>query len=56
MYRKTYEAEMFHRASLKLGLERAVLQGVTKGAGGSAADGSLHGLDKDELAKVLKHG
>ena len=27
--RKTYEMEMFHRASLKLGLERAVLQGLS---------------------------
>ena len=38
--RKTYETELFARASLKLGLERAVLHGVTAGRPAAAPAGS----------------
>ena len=35
--RKTYEMHMFHAASLKLGLDRAVMGGMTQDASGPAA-------------------
>jgi chromodomain-helicase-DNA-binding protein 7 len=49
--RKTYEAQMFERASMKLALERAVLSGVTtaNGKGGCV-------LNDEEVSQVLKHG
>lgn len=31
--RKTYEIQMFHMSSLKMGLDQAVLQGIEHGAG-----------------------
>ncbi|CAN0401975.1 unnamed protein product, partial [Phaeothamnion confervicola] len=54
--RKTYEQQMFQAASLKLGLDRAVL---AKGGGGSA--GGTLGADKaplsaKELVALLKFG
>ncbi len=32
--RKTYEMQMFHMSSLKMGLDQAVLQGIENGGGG----------------------
>lgn len=58
---KTYELHMFHQASMKLGLDQAVLGGIrnqntalTKGKrGGSSAHVSM---SKDEIENLLKHG
>jgi SNF2 family DNA or RNA helicase len=51
--RKTYEAQMFERASMKLALERAVLSGVTADTKGGSG-GCL--LNEEEVSAVLKHG
>ena len=48
--RKTYEMQMFHVSSLKMGLDQAVLQGFESGAGEEGA------LSKDEVEKLLRHG
>ena len=49
--RKTYEMQMFHQSSLKMGLDQAVLQGIEGGAG----DGEGV-LTKEEVEKLLRHG
>jgi hypothetical protein len=49
--RKTYEMQMFHMSSLKMGLDQAVLQGFEKDAG--QGDGAL---SKEEVEKLLRHG
>ena len=65
--KNTYEAEMFQRASLKLGLDKAVLHSMAEGAGGKATgargrrkkgSSSLnpHSMDKKEVESLLKHG
>ncbi|KAG7370276.1 DNA/RNA helicase, superfamily II, SNF2 family protein [Nitzschia inconspicua] len=48
--RKTYEMQMFHLSSLKMGLDQAVLTGFESGATG---DG---GMTKEEVEKLLRHG
>lgn len=48
--RKTYEMQMFHMSSLKMGLDQAVLKGFETGTSG---DGSL---SKAEVEKLLRHG
>jgi superfamily II DNA/RNA helicase len=52
--RKTYEGQMFERASRKLALERAVLSGVTAGA--TARKAAHLSLPHDEVSEVLRHG
>ena len=47
---KTYEMQMFHMSSLKMGLDQAVLSGFEAGTSGESA------LSKDEVEKLLRHG
>jgi hypothetical protein len=47
---KSYEKQMFHLSSLKMGLDQAVLKGFEKGG---ANDG---GMSKEEVERLLKHG
>merc|ERR1712176_1369501 len=47
--RKTYELKMFHMASLKLGLDQAVLQGIENNQ-------KKCSLSKKEIEKLLRHG
>jgi SNF2 family DNA or RNA helicase len=64
--RRSYEAQMFHKASVKLGLERAVMSGTAHGESsvfGSARDedGALSlslgkEADAQELEKLLREG
>lgn len=52
--RNTYEREMFDKASLKLGLDKAVLQSMNTQKGGS---GGLDGqLTKKEIEELLRKG
>jgi len=44
--RKTYELQMFHMASLKMGLDQAVLQGIENDST----------ISKEEVEKLLRHG
>lgn len=54
--RNTYEREMFDKASLKLGLDKAVLQPMNTQKGGTAGlDGST-GLTKKEIEELLRKG
>lgn len=59
---KTYELHMFHQASLKLGLDQAVLGGIrSKEAGGllpTSSKGKMKasGPSKAEIEHLLKHG
>ncbi|GKZ01523.1 hypothetical protein MPSEU_001102900 [Mayamaea pseudoterrestris] len=48
--RKTYEVQMFHMASLKMGLDQAVLNGFEVGASGEGA------LSKEEIERLLRNG
>jgi len=48
--RKTYEMQMFHMSSLKMGLDQAVLQGIENTGGNKEV------LTKEEVEKLLKHG
>jgi hypothetical protein len=48
--RKTYEMQMFHMSSLKMGLDQAVLKGFESGASGEGA------LTKEEVERLLRHG
>lgn len=48
--RKTYEMQMFHMSSLKMGLDQAVLQGIENTGGNKDV------LSKEEVEKLLKHG
>lgn len=43
--RKTYEMQMFHMSSLKMGLDQAVLQGIENGGSGNDGHVSDSGLD-----------
>ena len=56
--RGTYEREMFDRAGLKLGLDRAVLQhmGPAATSTGELSHPSPTGLDKREVEMLLKKG
>ncbi|CAK4318492.1 unnamed protein product [Aphanomyces euteiches] len=47
---KTYELHMFHQASLKLGLDQAVLGGIRQ------VKSSTKGPSKEEIESLLKHG
>jgi len=47
---KTYEMQMFHMSSLKMGLDQAVLSGFESGSSGEGA------LSKEEVEKLLRHG
>lgn len=53
---KTYEREMFDRASLKLGLDRAVLQSMSGTSGKSESGGPLNNMSKKEVEDLLKKG
>ncbi|CAB9496158.1 CHD3-type chromatin-remodeling factor PICKLE [Seminavis robusta] len=48
--RQTYEMQMFHMSSLKMGLDQAVLSGFETGSSGDGA------LSKDEVERLLRHG
>ncbi|TPX32804.1 hypothetical protein SmJEL517_g04133 [Synchytrium microbalum] len=54
--RGTYEREMFDRASIKLGLDRAVLQRMGSGGGGIGPDEQPTQLSKMEVETLLKKG
>ena len=49
--RKTYEMQMFHLSSMKMGLDQAVLHGFENGK--RDGEGTL---TKDEIEKLLRHG
>eukprot|EP00588_Corethron_pennatum_P012262 CAMPEP_0194266774 /NCGR_PEP_ID=MMETSP0169-20130528/1566_1 /TAXON_ID=218684 /ORGANISM="Corethron pennatum, Strain L29A3" /LENGTH=2264 /DNA_ID=CAMNT_0039007537 /DNA_START=251 /DNA_END=7045 /DNA_ORIENTATION=+ len=50
--KKTYEFHMFHKASLKMGLDQAVLHGITE-----TSDGQKNqAMSKEELENLLRHG
>ncbi|GAB5366178.1 hypothetical protein AAMO2058_001122500 [Amorphochlora amoebiformis] len=51
----TYESEMFHRASMKLGLDKAVLHSMGETVG-SGKKGSTGSMKKSEVEALLKHG
>lgn len=48
--RKTYEMQLFHTSSMKMGLDQAVLKGVE---GGSSKE---QALAKEEVERLLRHG
>ncbi|CAJ1968173.1 unnamed protein product [Cylindrotheca closterium] len=48
--RKTYEMQMFHMSSLKMGLDQAVLKGFESGNSGEGT------MTKEEVEKLLRHG
>lgn len=52
--RNTYEREMFDKASLKLGLDKAVLQSMNTSQGGK--DSAPRQLSKKEIEDLLKRG
>jgi chromodomain-helicase-DNA-binding protein 7 len=57
--RNTYEREMFDRASLKLGLDKAVLQSMNTNLNATRPDGSVlpsNALSKKEIEDLLKKG
>jgi hypothetical protein len=55
--RNTYEKVMFERASMKLGLDRAILQNVNRGPVGSGnAPGPLGSMSKEDVEKLLRQG
>jgi hypothetical protein len=47
--RKTYEMQMFHMSSMKMGLDQAVLQGIENSGGKDI-------MSKEDVEKLLKHG
>eukprot|EP00584_Thalassiosira_punctigera_P005019 CAMPEP_0172532664 /NCGR_PEP_ID=MMETSP1067-20121228/5630_1 /TAXON_ID=265564 ORGANISM="Thalassiosira punctigera, Strain Tpunct2005C2" /NCGR_SAMPLE_ID=MMETSP1067 /ASSEMBLY_ACC=CAM_ASM_000444 /LENGTH=2277 /DNA_ID=CAMNT_0013317209 /DNA_START=169 /DNA_END=7002 /DNA_ORIENTATION=+ len=47
--RKTYEMQMFHMSSMKMGLDQAVLQGIE-----NSSEKDI--MTKEEVEKLLKHG
>ena len=54
--RNTYEREMFDRASLKLGLDKAVLQSMNTGQNKGGAVDPNKQLSKKEVEILLKKG
>lgn len=54
--RNTYEREMFDKASLKLGLDKAVLQSMNTAQGGKDLTGNNKQLTKKEIEDLLKKG
>ena len=53
--RNTYEREMFDRASLKLGLDKAVLQSMNTNQGSKTSE-KANALSKKEVEDLLKKG
>ena len=59
---KTYECSMFHKASLKLGLDQAVLGGMKSNStavmasSSSGTNNSSAALSNDDIENLLKHG
>ena len=53
--RNTYEREMFDRAGLKLGLDKAVLQSMNTNQGSKVAE-KANSLSKKEIEDLLKKG
>jgi chromodomain-helicase-DNA-binding protein 7 len=51
--RKTYEMQMFHMSSLKMGLDQAVLQGIENNSADESGKGNM---TKEEVEKLLRHG
>ena len=54
--KNTYEREMFDRAGMKLGLDKAVLQSMNTNQGGKEAAGGSNSLSKTEVEELLKKG
>ncbi|KAG9509780.1 Chromodomain-helicase-DNA-binding protein 7, partial [Fragariocoptes setiger] len=54
--RNTYEREMFDKASLKLGLDKAVLQSMNTSQKGSALGQTDASLSKKEVEELLRKG
>jgi hypothetical protein len=68
--RKTYEMQMFHMSSLKMGLDRVVLNGFENGSSGDVSFDLMRrlsvahqihyesqgNLSKDEIERLLRHG
>ncbi|TMW60949.1 hypothetical protein Poli38472_000991 [Pythium oligandrum] len=52
---KTYELQMFHQASLKLGLDQAVLGSIRDTGAGTAKKPSAN-MSREEIENLLKHG
>lgn len=52
--RNTYEREMFDKASLKLGLDKAILQSMNTAQGGKEINSKT--LSKKEIEDLLKKG
>lgn len=52
--RNTYEREMFDKASMKLGLDKAILQSMNTSQGGK--EGNTKQLSKKEIEDLLKKG
>lgn len=53
---KTFEVEMFERASMKLGLDQAVLTNVNDGTKSSGGNNGQHKLSTSEVDGLLKRG
>ena len=53
--RNTYEAHMFHKSSMKLGLDRAVLHSMSMRAS-NEGDSKKQSMSPEEIEKLLKHG
>ena len=51
---KSYEQEMFHRASLKLGLDQAVKSAMGEGEGKEGESELQNGVSDEELERMLK--
>ena len=47
---------MFHVASLKLGLDHAVLQSIESSTAAGASAASSDRMSKEELERLLRHG
>lgn len=54
--RNTYEREMFDKASLKLGLDKAILQSMNTGLNSSGKETGTRQLSKKEIEDLLKKG
>ena len=54
--RNTYERDMFDKASLKLGLDKAVLQSMNTDQSGKVAGNNSLGLSKKDIENLLKKG
>lgn len=53
--RNTYEAQMFHKSSMKLGLDRAVLHSMSMQAS-NEGESKKQNMSAAEIEKLLKHG